>query len=50
MEEKPKATKLKRNSAPAKNDFNKKSASFRKLSPKNKTNNSGGYSSKKKHR
>jgi 23S rRNA pseudouridine2604 synthase len=50
MEEKPKATKLKRNSTPAKNDFNKKSASFRKLSPKNKTNNSGGYSSKKKHR
>ncbi|PQJ81275.1 23S rRNA pseudouridine(2604) synthase RluF [Polaribacter glomeratus] len=49
-EEKPKATKLKRNSTPAKNDFNKKSASFRKLSPKNKTNNSGGYSSKKKHR
>jgi 23S rRNA pseudouridine2604 synthase len=50
MEDKPKATKLKRNSTPTKNDFNKKSASFRKLSPKNNINNAGGYSSKKKHR
>ena len=49
-EDKPKATKLKRNSTPTKNDFNKKSASFRKLSPKNNINNAGGYSSKKKHR
>lgn len=49
-EEKPKATKLKRNSTPTKNDFNKKSASFRKLSPKHNINNAGGYSSKKKHR
>jgi 23S rRNA pseudouridine2604 synthase len=49
-EDKPKATKLKRNSTPTKNDFNKKSASFRKLSPKHNINNAGGYSSKKKHR
>jgi 23S rRNA pseudouridine2604 synthase len=49
-EDKPKATKLKRNSTTTKKDFNKKSASFRKLSPKHNINNAGGYSSKKKHR
>jgi 23S rRNA pseudouridine2604 synthase len=50
IKDKPKATKPKRISAPAKNDFNKKSASFRKSSPKNRMNNTGGYSTKKKHR
>ncbi len=42
-------TKPKRKNAPTKNDFNKKSASFRKSSRKNKKNNSG-FSSKKKRR
>ena len=50
IKEKPQATKLKKNSPPAKNDFNRKSASFRKSSPKNRMNNTGGYSTKKKHR
>jgi 23S rRNA pseudouridine2604 synthase len=50
IKDKPKATKPKRKSAPAKNDFNKKSASFRKSSPKNRMKNAGGYSTKKKHR
>jgi 23S rRNA pseudouridine2604 synthase len=47
VEEKPKQSKPKRNKAPTKNDFNKKSASFRKSSPKSKRANSG-FSSKKK--
>ncbi|WP_339663207.1 23S rRNA pseudouridine(2604) synthase RluF [uncultured Polaribacter sp.] len=50
IKEKPQTTKLKKNSPPAKNDFNRKSASFRKSSPKNRMNNTGGYSTKKKHR
>ncbi|MGY0407611.1 MAG: 23S rRNA pseudouridine(2604) synthase RluF [Polaribacter sp.] len=41
--------KPKRKQAPSKNDFNKKSASFRKSSSKNKRNNSS-FSSKKKRR
>jgi 23S rRNA pseudouridine2604 synthase len=49
VKDKPKTAKPKRNSAPAKNDFNKKSASFRKSSPKNKKSNLG-FSSKKKNR
>ena len=44
-----KKTKPKRNHSPSKNDFNKKSASFRKSSPKNKKKNNG-FSSKKKRR
>ena len=44
-----KKPKPKRNHSPSKNDFNKKSASFRKSSPKNKKKNSG-FSSKKKRR
>jgi 23S rRNA pseudouridine2604 synthase len=46
-EEKPKQAKPKRSKAPTKNDFNKKSASFRKSSPKSKRSNSS-FSSKKK--
>ncbi|QNM85963.1 23S rRNA pseudouridine(2604) synthase RluF [Polaribacter pectinis] len=42
----PKTSRPKRKLAPSKNDFNKKSASFRKSSPKNKRNNSS--STKKK--
>ena len=42
-----KKLKKSRKLAPTKNDFNKKSASFRKSSPKNKKNNSS-FSSKKK--
>ncbi|WP_405607400.1 23S rRNA pseudouridine(2604) synthase RluF [Polaribacter sp. Asnod1-A03] len=49
VKEKPKAQKPKRKQAPTKNDFNRKSASFRKSSPKNKRNNSS-FSSKKKRR
>jgi 23S rRNA pseudouridine2604 synthase len=48
VKDKPKASKPKRKSAPAKNDFNKKSASFRKTSPKNKRNNSSSSSKKKR--
>ncbi|MBU3012627.1 23S rRNA pseudouridine(2604) synthase RluF [Polaribacter vadi] len=48
VKEKPKTTKPKRKSAPAKNDFNKKSASFRKSSPKNKKRNVGSSSKKKR--
>jgi 23S rRNA pseudouridine2604 synthase len=44
-----KKPKPKRNHSPSKNDFNKKSASFRKSSPKNKKKNNG-FSSKKKRR
>ncbi|MFC4268897.1 23S rRNA pseudouridine(2604) synthase RluF [Polaribacter marinivivus] len=44
-----KRPKSKRNHSPSKNDFNKKSASFRKSSPKNKKKNNG-FSSKKKRR
>ena len=44
-----KKPKPKRNHSPSKNDFNKRSASFRKSSPKNKKKNSG-FSSKKKRR
>jgi len=47
VKEKPKQAKPKRNKAPTKNDFNKKSASFRKSSPKSKRTNSS-FSSKKK--
>jgi 23S rRNA pseudouridine2604 synthase len=47
IEEKPKQSKPKRNKAPTKNDFNKKSATFRKSSPKSKRN-STSFSSKKK--
>ena len=43
----PKTTKPKKKLAPTKNDFNKKSASFRKSSPKNKRNNSS-FSKKKR--
>lgn len=49
IKEKPKAKKTKKKLAPVKNDFNKKSASFRKSSPKNKGTNSS-FSSKKKRR
>ncbi|WP_405566402.1 23S rRNA pseudouridine(2604) synthase RluF [Polaribacter sp. Asnod6-C07] len=48
VKEKPKTAKPKRKSAPAKNDFNKKSASFRKSSPKNKKRNVGSSSKKKR--
>ena len=47
--EKSKTSKPKRKLAPTKNDFNKKSATFRKSSPKNKRKSSG-FSSKKKRR
>jgi 23S rRNA pseudouridine2604 synthase len=47
VEEKPKQAKPKRNKAPTKNDFNKKSASFRKSSPKSKRSNAS-FSAKKK--
>lgn len=47
VNEKPKQAKPKRNKAPAKTDFNKKSASFRKSSAKSKRN-TGSFSSKKK--
>ena len=47
VKEKPKAQKSKRKPAPSKNEFNKKSASFRKSSPKNKKK-STSFSSKKK--
>lgn len=49
VKEKPKTSKPKRKSAPQKNDFNKKSASFRKSSPKNKKRKSS-FPSKKKRR
>ena len=49
VKEKSKAQKPKRKQAPTKNDFNRKSASFRKSSPKNKKKNTG-FSSKKKRR
>lgn len=49
IKEKPKAKKPKKKLAPAKNDFNKKSASFRKSSPKNKRKNTS-FSSKRKRR
>ena len=48
VKEKPKQAKPKRKQAPTKNDFNKKSASFRKSSPKSKRNNSGAISKKKR--
>ncbi len=48
VKEKPKTTKPKRKSAPTKNDFNRKSASFRKSSPKNKKRNTGSSSKKKR--
>ena len=47
VKEKPKKQVSKKKAAPTKNDFNKKSASFRKLSPKSKKKNTG-FSSKKK--
>ena len=49
VKEKPKQEKSKRKVQNTKNDFNKKSASFRKSSPKNKKKNTG-FSSKKKRR
>lgn len=49
VDEKPKPKKTKRKQAPTKNDFNKKSASFRKSSPKSKRRNAG-FSSKKKRK
>ncbi|APZ47039.1 23S rRNA pseudouridine synthase F [Polaribacter reichenbachii] len=48
VKEKPKTAKPKRKSTPTKNDFNKKSASFRKSSPKNKKRNAGSSSKKKR--
>ena len=48
IEEKPKQAKPKRNKAPTKNDFNKKSASFRKSSPKTKRNSAIASSKKKR--
>lgn len=47
VKEKPKKQVSKKKAAPTKNNFNKKSASFRKLSPKSKKKNTG-FSSKKK--
>ncbi len=47
VKEKPKKQVSKKKMAPTKNDFNKKSASFRKSSPKSKRS-SGGFSAKKK--
>lgn len=49
VKEKPTKTKPKKKFVPTKNDFNKKSASFRKSSSKNKKK-STGFSSKKKRR
>ncbi|GAB7257744.1 23S rRNA pseudouridine(2604) synthase RluF [Polaribacter sp. OB-PA-B3] len=49
VKEVPKAKKAKKKEAPTKNNFNKKSASFRKSSPKNKRNNTS-FSSKRKRR
>ena len=49
VNEKPKQEKPKRKVQNTKNNFNKKSASFRKSSPKNKKKNTG-FSSKKKRR
>lgn len=49
IDNKPKPAQKKKKLAPTKNDFNKKSASFRKSSPKNKRANAG-FSSKKKRR
>lgn len=49
IKEKPKAKKAKTKLAPTKNDFNKKSAAFRKSSSKNKKKNTS-FSSKKKRR
>lgn len=49
IKEKPNLKKSKKKPAPAKNDFNKKSASFRKSSPKNKRKNPT-FSSKRKRR
>lgn len=49
VKEKPKKSPAKRKPTPTKNAFNKKSASFRKSSPKNKKR-STGFSSKKKRR
>lgn len=49
VKEKPSKTKPKKKFVPTKNDFNKKSASFRKSSSKNKKK-STGFSSKKKRR
>ena len=49
IQEKPKTTKPKRKTAPQKNNFNKKSAAFRKSSPKNKKR-STGFSSKRKRK
>ncbi|WP_088323137.1 23S rRNA pseudouridine(2604) synthase RluF [Polaribacter tangerinus] len=41
IEKQPKVHKKKKKAAPVKNNFNRKSASFRKSSPKNKRNSSG---------
>ena len=49
VKEKPKPSSVKKKPAPTKNAFNKKSASFRKSSPKNKKRTTG-FSSKKKRR
>ncbi len=49
VKEKPKPSSAKKKPAPTKNAFNKKSASFRKSSPKNKKRTTG-FSSKKKRR
>jgi len=47
IKEKPKTQKVRKKTTPTKNDFNKKSASFRKSSPKN-SRKSTSFSSKKK--
>lgn len=49
IKEQPKQKVSKKKALPSKNDFNRKSASFRKSSPKNKKKNTG-FSSKKKRR
>mgnify|MGYP000147381491 FL=1 len=49
IKEKPSLKKTKKKQAPAKNDFNKKSASFRKSSPKNKRKNTT-FSAKRSRR
>ena len=49
VKEKPKQQVSKKKQAPSKNDFNRKSASFRKSSPKSQRANSG-FSSKRKRR
>ena len=49
LKEKQKTSKPKKKFSPTKNDFNKKSATFRKSSPKNKKKNNS-FSSKKKRR